>query len=277
MLPDKREIVELELDNLKCSIFDAGGFKSDAGAGMGVLPRVVWEKNLTADTRQRIRFATNLMLIRTTEPNILIDTGIGYFPDEKIRKIYSPEPARLLESIERCGCSRDDIDFLILTHLHHDHIGGILNVVNEQEELMFPKAKHIIQKKEWETAINPDELNRAAYRFDRPIKLLQKSDKLLIIDGEYLISPEIKICLAGGHSNGTQIIRIESKNNLCYYPGDIIPHELHLQLPVTSAYDVNRYNTFLTKKAILNELKKRGGYLILNHQSDKKLLKFPLD
>ncbi len=274
---EEREIINLEIGNLNCFVFDAGGFSSDGGAGMGVLPRVLWEKSIIPDSKHRIRFATNLMLIKRGECHILIDTGIGYYPDDKIKKIYTPEPASLLENIEKCGCSRKDIDFVILTHLHHDHIGGLLYMENGQEVLMFPNATHIVQKKEWDTALNPDGLNRAAYRFNKPITLLKSSDRLRIIDGDYDLLPEITIRLTGGHSNGTEIVRIESNDTICYYPGDLIPHELHLQLPVTSAYDVNRNRTFQAKQIILEELKGRGGFLVLNHQSDKKVLKFPLD
>ena len=273
---DSSEIITWQLGNLQCSVFNAGSFRSDGGAGMGVFPKALWEKQITPDSLNRIELATNLILVKTEQFNLLVDTGIGYYSPKKLEKIYQPEPSRLLEHLQRCGCNREDLDYIILTHLHHDHIGGIIFKENHVEELMFPQAKHIIQKREWETANSPDELNQAAYQFNKPLTLLQNSPNLMLIDGNYDLSPEITIYAVGGHSVGSQIVRIESESQLCYYPGDIIPHIFHMNLAVTSAYDIARQQTFAAKKIILQELEEKKGYLIFNHQPEKKLIKFPL-
>jgi glyoxylase-like metal-dependent hydrolase (beta-lactamase superfamily II) len=273
---EESDIVQFRVGKIECFVFNAGSFRSDGGASFGVYPRSLWEKKVTPDKKHRIELAANLMLLKTPRFNLLIDSGLGYHHDPQTEKIYSPEPCQLLEKLSDCGCSPDELDFLVLTHLHHDHIGGIWRLENGQEELMFPQAIHIIQKEEWQTAHSPDKLNEAAYRFNKPLQLLARSHSLKLIEGNFELSPEISLLLTSGHTNATQVVRIESEGELCYYPGDLIPHDLHLHLPVTSAYDVSRNKTFFYKERILADLKEKQGYLVFNHQPDKKLLKFPL-
>ncbi len=274
---EEKEIVHFRIGELECYVFNAGSFRTDGGASMGVYPKVLWEKKITADQQNRIELAANLMLVKTPEFNMLIDTGIGYHYEKKFAKIYQPSPCMLLEHLEQCSCSRNDIDFVVLTHLHHDHIGGLIHANGRDKSLMFPNAGHLVQETEWATATSPDELNQAAYRFNKPLSLLNNSHSLRLINGRFKLSPEITLIHTGGHSVGHQIIRLESNDSLCYYAGDLIPQEFHLHPAVTSAYDVARYDTLTAKKKILNELKNKNGYLILNHQPDKKILKFPLN
>ena len=276
IINESEELTHLKTGNCDCYIFNAGNFKSDGGAAMGIYPKTLWEKKITPDQKNRIGFSTNLLLVKTDRYNLLVDSGIGYYPDEKIIKVYQPEPSRLLDYLAKCGYTREDIDYVVLTHLHQDHIGGLLYREGEQEMLMFPRARHIVQKREWDMAMAPDELNQAAYYYNKPLHLLQDSPNLMLINGDYELDPEISLILTGGHSAGTQIVRIFSKGELCYYAGDIIPHEMHLFPTVTSAYDLERQQTYASKKRVIAELQEKEGILIFNHQPEKKYQKFPL-
>ena len=246
----------------------------DGGAVMGVMPKALWKKLLKADEKNRVILGFNNLLIRTSEINILIDTGIGNRISDKIRKIYEPSDYKLLQNLRKLGIERTEIDYVILTHLHFDHVGGVISDFDGKLELTFPNAIHILQKKEWETAKNPDELNRGSYNFKDDLKLLEDSGKYQIIDGDLELVPGITLELVGGHSEGMQMVRLESENSLAYYAGDIIPMDVQRHLAVNSAYDINRKQSFLTKKRILSELKERKGILFLAHDTMKHLIDF---
>ena len=241
---------------------------------MGVMPKALWQKLIKADDKNRIELAFNLLLIRSDDKNILIDTGLGNKITDKVKKIYSPSKFILLESLAELGLSRNDIDIVILTHLHFDHAGGVTSIIDNKKELTFPNAIHIFQQKEWEVAKDPDELNRASYNFDEDLQLLEENGNYKLIDGDFQLTKDVTLELVGGHSEGSQVVRIESENELAYYPGDILPMEINRHLAVTTSFDLNRKDTFKAKKKILSEIKERNGIIFLGHDSNKQFIRF---
>ncbi len=255
---------------LKIKIIDAGHFYSDAGASLGNLPRSIWGRFLTVDEKHRMRLNLNLLLIELGERVILVDTGIGNKMTEKERKIFSPSFRSFDTALADYGLRTDSITDVIMTHLHHDHAGGIVSYDQEGEEyLTFSKATFHIQQSEWQIAKYPDDLNRAAYDFERNLKLLEEKGKLNIIDGDYSLCDGVSLKLVGGHSEGMQIIIINSKEEKYIYAGDIIPSATYLKIPITSAYDVCRRDTVTAKKWIIEKLENEGYKLIYDHSTEE--------
>ncbi len=260
----------IKIGKLECEIVSAGSWKGDGGAIMGVMPKVLWQKIVAADEKNRVVLALNILLIRAEGKNILIDTGIGNKISDKIRKIYDASEFELIENLQKLGIERTDIDYVILTHLHFDHAGGIVTSLNGKTELTFPNAMHIIQKKEWQVAKDPDELNRASYNFRDDLTLLEKSGSYKLVNGSYELVPGITVEFTGGHSEGMQVVRLESEGKLAYYAGDIIPLDVQRHLSINSAYDLNRKDLFIAKKRILTELKDKKGILFYAHDAEKQ-------
>ncbi|MDO9577267.1 MAG: MBL fold metallo-hydrolase [Candidatus Cloacimonadales bacterium] len=254
-------------------MISAGTWKGDGGAIMGVMPKALWQKLLKADEKNRVLLGFNLLLIQTDGKNILIDTGLGNRISEKVRKIYEPSEFELLKNLQKLGIERTDINYVILTHLHFDHVGGVVSDFDGKLELTFPNAVHIFQKKEWETAKDPDELNRGSYNFQDDLQLLEESGKYQIIEGDFELVSGVTLELTGGHSEGMQIVRLKSEGELAYYAGDIIPMEVQRHLAVNSAFDINRKDSFLAKKRILAELKERNGLLFFAHDVEKEWMR----
>lgn len=240
---------------------------------MGVLPKQVWQKQFQVDDRNRIEFKLTLLLVHHNNVLILVDTGIGNRIDEKLQRIYSPSDCHLFTALNEAGVSPEQIDYVLLTHLHFDHAGGIVtNIVNPQ--LTFPNAVHLIQKAEWEISENPDLLNAAAYNFSQNLKLLKDKGKYQLLDGDTEIVPGFTAKLWKGHSHGMQGVRIFSDNRALHYPADIIPCQTHLNLPVTSAYDVNRNDTFLAKQEIIEDVITNKGIIVFNHDTVNNSIKW---
>lgn len=240
---------------------------------MGVLPKALWQKFQTADEKNRVTLAFNLLLIQTDGKNILIDTGLGNKLTDKVKKIYEPSEFKLIENLQKLRIERTEINYVILTHLHFDHASGVVSEFDGKLELTFPNAVHIFQKKEWEMAKNPDELNKGSYNFQDDLQLLEDIGKFQIIDGDYELLPGITLELTGGHSEGMQMVRLESEGELAYYAGDIIPLEVQRHLAVNSAFDINRKDSFQAKKRILTELQERKGILFFAHDVKKQWMR----
>lgn len=239
--------------DIKIVDFLSGYFMSDGGAAMGVLPKAIWQKKMDVDEKNRIKFSLRHLLIEINNKKIIIDTGIGNRLSDKEIKIYQPSPFTLISELKKHNIERDEIDYVIMTHLHFDHAGGIISHIDGEDQLTFPNAEYIIQKDEWEMAKNPDELNKAAYNFDKHLSMLENRGKIIFFDNDFTIENKIKVVKVGGHTIGMSIVEIMLENEKWIFAGDNIPNHFHLSLPVISAYDISRNDTFVSKKNIFNE------------------------
>ena len=246
----------------------AGHYWTDSGAFMGVLPYTVWHDKIKVDERQRVRLELNLLLIQTEGRNILVDTGLGNRFYGRQRDIYNPSDFLVPENLHKLGLSCSDITDVILTHLHFDHAGGIVTQIEGKDELTFPQAIHWIQAEEWQMAKQPDSLNRAAYKYEHQLALLDQIGKIKLIEGDSEPYKNVFIKLVRGHTVGSQAVEVQTETAYYSYAGDIIPTRFHTVLPVISAYDVSRTQTWQAKNDLYDRLRAKGGILLLNHETD---------
>jgi glyoxylase-like metal-dependent hydrolase (beta-lactamase superfamily II) len=276
--PPLRELGNLEqmlkLGDFEIYSFVENSFLIDGGAMFGVVPKVIWEKLVSPDEFNRVVLDLNLILVKSKLGNVLIDCGIGDTLSERQRKIYGlSENSSLQKNLLSFGLRPEDIDFVILSHLHLDHAGGLVKFDEKKEKVpTFPKAKHIVQEKEFEDAIHPDERTSATY-LPENFLLLERYNLLELVDGEKEVVPGIKVIPTGGHSRGHQAILLESQKERLLCPGDIIPTQFHLKVPYVASVDIFPLDTMRVKKEFINQCIDQGWFLAFDHDLFIKVAK----
>ena len=174
---------------------------------------------------------------------ILCETGIGAFFEPKLADrfgVQNPDRHLLLENLKAAGFQPEDINYVILSHLHFDHAGGLVSKFDDGPmELVFPKAKFIVGKTAWDRALNPHFRDRASF-VPEINKLLQDSGHLLIVDEnqESPIFPEqLQFITSEGHTPGQMHSLIVGNNHSIFFAGDLIPGRHWVHLPITMGYD----------------------------------------
>lgn len=232
---------------MKTQIFSIEGNRQflDGGSMFGNAPRAVWEKWITPDDRDRIPLACRSLLIETPKYKILCETGIGAFFEPKLADRFGVQNADehlLLKGLEERGIKEDDIDFVILSHLHFDHAGGLLptykQIQNGNDRLLFPKAKYVVGKEAWERALSPHSRDKASFIPGMTEKLLA-SGRLLIVEGEVddRLPEEISFFISNGHTPGQMHTVFKGEKNTICFAGDLIPGKAWVHLPITMGYD----------------------------------------
>ena len=247
-------------------------FKIDGGAMFGVVPRIIWERLMVPDERNMITLDLNLLLVKSNGKNILIDTGMGNTLNEKQKKIYGVEKESNLEnSLSDIGLTTESIDFVILSHLHFDHAGGIVGLNSKGEKVpRFPKAKYIIQSEEWKYALQPDERTKATYSVEN-FRALEELGEINLVSGEKEIVPGIKVKLTGGHTKGQQVVFIQGGGETIVYPSDIIPTVSHLRVPYVAGVDIYPLEVMETKRKLINECLQNNWMIAFDHEIDPKV------
>jgi len=246
-------------DRLRLGDFDVYGLRDgffylDGGAMFGVVPKTLWEKKCPADVQNRIRLALNSLLIKTPAALVLVETGIGPKLDRKLHGIYCVEQdPGLLGSLARLGFAPEEIDFVINTHLHFDHCGGN-TLRNEKGEIVatFPRARYIIQKGEWEWAMNPHEREKGSYQAEN-FRALADFGLLGLVDGDSPVTEGVEVMLAPGHTARHQCVKIKSGGETLVYLGDLVPTSAHVALAYGMSYDLHPLENLESKRKLYEQ------------------------
>lgn len=243
-----------------------GRFRLDGGAMFGVVPRVLWERCCPADELNRILLSLRCLLIQAHGKNILVDTGLGSKHDQKFQQMFAVERTPSLhESLGGVGLSPNDIHVVINTHLHFDHAGG--NTCRENGGRTVPafrQARYLVQRGEYEDAIQANERTQASYRPENLIPI-QESHQWELLEGETEWLPGVSVMVTPGHTKHHQCVKIESEGRTALFLGDCIPTVSHLPLPYIMGYDLFPLQTLESKRWILQRAYDEQWLLIFEH------------
>ena len=231
----------------------------------GVVPRAIWKRLMPPDDNNLIFMVTNIFVLRANGKTILFDAGFGDTLSERERKIYGIEgESRLGKGLKEFGYSAEDIDYVILTHLHTDHAAGAVKRENEQYVPRFPNARYIIGRQDWEAAMHPNERTAAVYSPER-LGALDDAGVVEFIDGSTELFPGIAAIHTGGHTEGHYIIEMESEGHRVLYYADIVPTSAHLGVPYVAATDLFPLDTMAIKRRMLPQLTDTEAVMTFPH------------
>lgn len=258
----------MQFGKLKLSIVRECSFKLDGGAMFGVVPKTLWSKISPADEHNRIQLSCNLLVIEGDDFVVLIETGMGPRWSEKERERFEIKTlidhTRALESI---GLANDQVDAVIISHMHFDHMGGAVLERDSQLSPAFPNARYYVQNGEYELAHKVNNRGRASYRQDDFLPVEQRG-QLEKIDGDTEVRPGIWARVTGGHTSHHQVITFESENKKGVFFADIIPTKGHLTPPWVMGYDHFPLASCDVKDEWLTRAAEEHWLVVFDHESD---------
>lgn len=257
-------------------------FGLDGGAMFGIVPRPLWQKTNPPDANNRIDMACRCLLIEYADgTRALVDVGMGERWSEKERDIYAirEQDAALGHALAAHHTSPEQIDHVVLTHLHFDHAGG-LRRLDDQGALVptFPNATHWVQQRNWSWAHAPSARDGGSYRLE-DFAFLAEADAppLELVDGVREILPGVEVLPHHGHTFGMQVVKITTKNHTVLFVADLIPTASHLRDPYVMGYDLQPLVTVEEKRALLYEASRHDWLLCFEHDPGTGLAHVAID
>lgn len=245
-----------------------GRFRLDGGMMFGVVPRVLWEKRMPPDEANRVELELNCLLVRGPGFVAIVDTGLGTNLGEKEReRIWGLQPGpRLLENLASVGVRPEDVNLVINTHLHIDHCGGNTVVRDGRLVPTFPRARYLVQRREWEDAIQPNERTRTSY-LPELLRPVAEAGQLQLLDGESQVNPLLRCLPTPGHTVGHQSVLLGRGTEKALFLGDVAPFAVHCErLAWVPAIDVLPLVTMESKRALLPRAADESYLLIFYHE-----------
>ncbi|GAC1481803.1 MAG: MBL fold metallo-hydrolase [Candidatus Dormibacteria bacterium] len=249
-----------------------GYWRMDGGSVFGVVPKVMWERLKPPDARNRITMATNCMLVRTPDANVLVEAGIGPKLSVKERDIYAYERVPgIPDALVEAGLQPSDIDLVVLSHLHFDHVGALVTPGRDGELCaLFPRAKHVVQSSELEAWRHPDPRSKPSYKPEN-LALLEAEHRLMVVDGEAEVAPGIRVRVTGGHTAGHQAVYVQDQEETVVFTGDFLFMRAFLKLNWVSGLDLFPLEAMERKASFLQEAARERQLIWLYHETENML------
>ena len=204
---------------------------------------------------EQIETTVNAYLINTGSKLVLIDTGNG--------RMGSPSMGNIINNLRAAGYQPEQIDEIYLTHMHVDHVGGLVSGA----ERVFPNATVYANKLEAEYWLNDNNLNAAPDNTKRTFQAAKttitpniNAGKFKTFEGNTQLTPGIRAEALFGHTPGHTAYLIERKGSRLVLWGDIIHVDaVQFEVPsVTISYDSDKAEAAKTRQNILSEAAKNS-------------------
>ncbi len=215
-----------------------------------------------ADERGLFEMSITCFLVRSAGKTLLIDSGLGN------RRRPNFPVGKLDESLRDTGIAPAEIDAVLNTHLHIDHVGW--NTVDRPDgtrEIFFPNARFVIQRPEWDFWMTPDRMAEPGNaHLVECVEPLTSTGRIDFFDGEAVIDENLTFLPSPGHTPGHVAIGIYSVGERAIIIGDASHHPVQLDHPDWSpAFDVDPAQSARTRDRLFDEAAADGRTWIAGH------------
>jgi glyoxylase-like metal-dependent hydrolase (beta-lactamase superfamily II) len=255
---NKGELYQFKVGDFECFCINDGGLDYKLEHFFKNVPKeqvekVLSEHNLPIDS---IYTPYTHLIVRTKKHLILVDMGAG--------KVL-PNNGKLPQTMRSAGIEPADIDTIIITHAHPDHIGGTLD---DEGKPIYPKASYYIWKDEWDfwfSEVAYEKTNEFFVKVARE-QLSPVKDRMILIEQESEILPGVSIIAAHGHTPGHIVVSFSSNSKQLYYIGDTVLYPLHLEYPNwLPIYDIIPEKAEISKRKIFDLVADNNALVIGQH------------
>ena len=268
------------MSDWSCEVLQAGALRLDGGGMFGIIPKAMWSTWSHPDESNRIPLQTNCLLLRSSAGTVLVETGCGDKWTDRERAMYGLEDRTIVDALREVDITPDEVDLVVVTHLHFDHAGGLTTFDADDPDPskpalpVFRNAEVVVQRLEWNDAVaNRSTMTRTYLRSHLdPI-----DDRLRLVEGGEEVLPGLRVEPVPGHTRGQQGVLVETTSGTIAFLGDLLPTRHHVHHSAATAYDMDPYETMTVKRALLERAFRERWALALDHDFEVPLVQVDRD
>ncbi|MFK7891479.1 MAG: MBL fold metallo-hydrolase [Granulosicoccus sp.] len=188
----------------------------------------------------KIIMSFHSLIIRSPRATILVDTCVGNDKERPSRKGWHRQKTPWLEKLGKLGLQSEDIDYVLCTHLHADHVGWNTQLIDERWVPTFPNARYVFGKEEYqywqlsnESHTGDMPLNHGCF-YDSVLPVVEAGQTVLV-DNDHQLDQGIWLEPAPGHTPGNVIVHVKAGEQHAILSGDVMHSAVQLANPDLSS------------------------------------------
>ncbi|MBD8069014.1 YtnP family quorum-quenching lactonase [Bacillus sp. PS06] len=263
----------LQIGEIRLTWLNGGVTHMDGGAMFGVVPHALWTKKYPHNELNQIELRTDPILIQASGRNILVESGIGNnkMNDKQRRNFGVTEESSIHRSLSELGLSVNDIDLILMTHMHFDHACGLTRWEDDKLVPTFPNARIITHQIEWDEMRNPNIRSRNTYWRENWEAI---EGMVETFETETEVLPGITMLHTGGHSAGHSVLLIESGHDYLIHLADLMPTHAHKNVLWVLAYDDYPMDSIAMKEKLMKLGENKQAWFSFYHDAFYRAVKF---
>ena len=215
------------------AFFQPGSFFSDASreeidAEMGWMSPTYFDQPADAFV-----LSVHSYLCRTPDKTVIIDCGAGNDKENRRADMWNNGRWPYFDNLEAAGCRPEEIDLVLLTHLHVDHVGQCTRKVNDEWVPTFPNARYVCSERDLDNLENRVATKEDQYRFvyADSVKPVLDASLVDVVPMDHRLDDNISFAPAPGHTPGQVYVRLSSNGETAMATGDVLHHPVQARHP----------------------------------------------
>ena len=218
------------------------------------IPEEDWKgQEAHLNTNHGVSFNLACFLIKSDGHTIVVDTGLGPKP--------TPETpwGELLNDMKAHGISPENVDMVVMTHAHRDHIGWNLLSKDGKYTPTFPNAQYYVSAKDWEACHDPALIEDRFPNAPECVWPLEDLGVLNLMENDHRITSEITTLATPGHTPGHMSLLISSQGENALVLGDVLHNTAQIEnVDWVSRADIDPVQTRITRREMMDRLEREG-------------------
>ena len=217
----------------------------------------------------KLVFSFHSFVVKTGHHNILIDSCIGNNKERPTRPQFHQLQSPFLVDLASTGVTPEQIDYVMCTHLHWDHVGWNTRLDNGRWVPTFPNARYIMARREfehWQAVQQRSEESPHRYAFEDSVLPVVRTGQSVLVDDNYSLEDGFFFESAPGHTPGNVVIHARSRDDRAVFLGDVLHHQFQLMQPAWSTLAcTDPALSRTTRTRLVEEYAERGTRLLPGH------------
>lgn len=217
-------------------------------------------------TNARVPLHTHLWVVEIDGTTIVVDTGIGNGKARPFSALFDKLDNPVLERLEAAGFKREKIDYVLLTHLHVDHVGWNTHWQDGRWAPVFPNATYVFGERERDFFATPEGAPRQMVFDDSVLPVIEAGQARVVPDAGEEILDGIRFLPTFGHSIGHMAIEIRSRGEAALFSGDVMHSAVQVHRPEwNSVFCLDQEQARASRRHLLTYAAETGATIFAAH------------